>query len=321
VQAADRVPRGLQLPSESAFRGRWLSQAWLKQPERGTVITIRLLVALALTLGRRVARWLLYPVCLYFIVFSVKARRASRNYLARVLVRKPRVADVFRHYLTFATVALDRFYLLKERYELFQIDVHNEQVLLSILKRGQGCLLLGAHIGSFEVLRALGTSKSVEVGMVMYEDNARMVNTLAKAINPELAKSIIALGRFDSMLKVQERLQQSQWVGILGDRTLDEETQQQVEFLGDEVGFSIAPFQLAWMLKRPVIFMVGLYRGGNRYELRFKELFDPTTVDRSNRGTAMHDGLNAYVKELERCCREAPFNWFNFYDYWNELER
>jgi len=30
--------------------------------------------------------------------------------------------------------------------------------------------------------------------------------------------------------------------------------------------------------------------------------------------------LAAYVAELERCCRDVPFNWFNFYDYWNELD-
>jgi predicted LPLAT superfamily acyltransferase len=296
-----------------------LSQAWLKQQERGTVITIRLIVALALTLGRRVARWLLYPICLYYLLFSVKARRASLCYLARVLPHKPRLTDVFRHYFTFATVALDRFYLLKERYELFQIEVQGKEVLEAIRKRGQGCLLLGAHIGSFEVLRALGTTNNIDVAMVMYEDNARMVNTVARALNPALAESIIALGRFDSMLKVQERLQESRWVGMLGDRTLDAEAQKQAVFLGEPVGFANAPFQLSWMLKRPIVFMVGLYRGGNRYELRFKELFDPGVVARSERTAAIEGALGAYVAELERCCRELPFNWFNFYDYWNEV--
>ena len=71
----------------------------------------------------------------------------------------------------------------------------------------------------------------------MYEDNARMVSTVAKAINPALAHNVIALGRFDSMLKVQERLQQSDWVGVLGDRALDEEGQVRVPFLGGRPAF------------------------------------------------------------------------------------
>ena len=105
-------------------------------------------------------------------------------------------------------MALDRFFLLKDRYELFQTESTARSVLQQTRDRGQGCLLLGAHLGSFEILRALGTANQIEVGLVMYEDNARMVNTVAKAINPALADRVIPLGRFDSMFKVHERLQQ-----------------------------------------------------------------------------------------------------------------
>ena len=32
----------------------------------------------------------------------------------------------------------------------------------------------------------------------------------------------------------------------------------------------------------------------------------------------IHAALRDYVARLERLCREAPYNWFNFYDYWRE---
>jgi len=294
-----------------------VSQGWLDQRERGSVIGIRLIVGLALLLGRRVARLLLIPVCVYFLLFSVKARAASRKYLARVLGRKARFTDVFRHYFTFATVALDRFFLLKDRYELFSTEVHGQDLLDDVLARGQGCLLLGAHLGSFEILRALGTEHQIEVGLVMYEDNAKMVNTVAKAINPALANLVIPLGRFDSMFKVYERLQASAWVGVLGDRALDQEGQVRVPFLGEAADFPSAPFRIALMLKRPVVLMVGLYRGGNRYELYFEKLFEPDGVERSARAGAIEDAVRAYAVRLEHCCRSAPYNWFNFYDFWD----
>ena len=294
-----------------------MSQGWLDQRERGSVIGIRLIVGLALLLGRRVARLLLIPVCVYFLLFSVKARAASRKYLARVLGRKARFTDVFRHYFTFATVALDRFFLLKDRYELFSTEVHGQDLLDDVLARGQGCLLLGAHLGSFEILRALGTEHQIEVGLVMYEDNAKMVNTVAKAINPALANLVIPLGRFDSMFKVYERLQASAWVGVLGDRALDQEGQVRVPFLGEAADFPSAPFRIALMLKRPVVLMVGLYRGGNRYELYFEKLFEPDGVERSARAGAIEDAVRAYAVRLEHYCRSAPYNWFNFYDFWD----
>jgi predicted LPLAT superfamily acyltransferase len=294
-----------------------VSQAWLTQSERGSIIAIRLLVGAALLLGRRVARLILYPVCLYFLVSGRGARAASRKYLERVLGRRVRFADLFRHHLTFATIALDRVYLLKDRVDLFDSQIVGEEMLVEVTRGGQGCFLLGAHLGSFEILRAFGTAKHLRIGLVMYEENARMVNTVARAINPTLAEDVISLGRFDSMLKLAERLQQSQWVGMLGDRALDEEAQVRVPFLGGAAAFPTAPFRLALMLKRPVVLMIGLYRGGNRYELHFEKLFEPRDAAATSRAQALEQAVRLYAERLEHYCRRAPYNWFNFYDFWN----
>jgi predicted LPLAT superfamily acyltransferase len=293
-----------------------VSQAWLGQRERGSIIAIRLLVAVALLLGRRVARLVLYPVCFYFLISASTPRAASRRYLSKVLGRAPRFSDSFRHFFAFGAVGLDRVYLLKDRVELFQAEIFGEDVLLDVTHGGQGCFLLGAHLGSFEVLRAFGSAKHLRVGLVMYEENVRMVNTVLKAINPALAEDVISLGRFDSMLKVEERLRQSQWVGMLGDRALDEEAQLRISFLGEDAGFPTAPFRLALMLKRPVVLMAGLYRGGNRYEMHFEKLFEPRDVERADRADAIERAVRLYAQRLEHYCSQAPYNWFNFYDFW-----
>ena len=298
-----------------------MSREWLEQRERGSIIGIRLIVGLALLVGRPFARLVLYPVCLYFLLFSPKPRAGSRKYLTRVLNRRPHLADLFRHYFTFAAVALDRFFLLKDRYELFETRIHGEDALLRTLHLGHGCLLLGAHLGSFEILRARGASSQVELGLMMYEDNARMVNSVAKAVNPALAGSVIPLGRIDSLLKVQEKLERSSCVGMLGDRTLNEEGQVLVPFLGEAAFFPPTPFRIALVLKRPVVLMLGLYRGGNRYELYFEKLFEPAGVDRARRPAAIEQAVRLYAQRLEHYCRQAPYNWFNFYDFWSGPSR
>jgi predicted LPLAT superfamily acyltransferase len=296
-----------------------VSAEWLEQRERGS-IGIQFIVRLALLVGRPTARLVLYPVCLYFLLFSVKPRAGSRKYLGHVLGRQPRLADLYRHYFTFAAVALDRFFLLKDRYELFETQIHGEDALLQTMNLGQGCLLLGAHLGSFEILRARGANQ-VDVGLMMYEDNARMVNSVAKAINPALATNVIPLGRVDSLFKVQERMHSTSCVGMLGDRTLIEERQIRVQFLGETAFFPPAPFRIALALKRPVVLMLGLYRGGNRYELYFEKLFEPAEVGRGRRTAAIDDAVRLYAQRLEHYCRQAPYNWFNFYDFWSDPSR
>ena len=294
-----------------------MKPAWLQQRERGNMLGLRLAVVIAFFLGRNLARLLLYPVCLYFLLFSVRSRRASRNYLSRVLERPPGFGDLFRHYLTFATVSLDRFFLLNNRYELYDIEVHGADILQQTLDGGQGCLLLGAHLGSFEILRAAGTAHELEIAMVMYEDNATNINTVAKDVDPAARNRIIALGRLDSMFKVYERLQQDAWVGILGDRILPGGEQMPANFLGQRASFPTAPYRIALMLRRPVLFMTGLYRGGNRYELHFERLFDAQAVTRTARVPAVAQALDRYAQRLEHFCRHAPYNWFNFYDFWH----
>ena len=54
---------------------------WVGRPERSNTLALRMIVWVALTLGRPAARLLLYPVCLYFLIFSTASRAASTKYL------------------------------------------------------------------------------------------------------------------------------------------------------------------------------------------------------------------------------------------------
>jgi predicted LPLAT superfamily acyltransferase len=293
-----------------------MSQGWLEQRERSTVAAVRLLVWVALALGRRAGRALLHPICLYYLAFSLRARRASRQYLARALGRVPTLSDVFRHYYTFASVALDRVFFLKGRFAQFDVSIEGEDILRDALAAGEGCLLIGAHIGSFEALRALGRDKAVRVNLVMYEDNARNVIAVSKAIDPTLAEAVIPLGSLDSMLRVAQRLERGEWIGVLGDRALDREGMVMAPFFGDLAGFPASPFRIAGMLRRPVVLMVGLYLGGNRYHLHFERLIAQDEFAQRDRD-AVQRWVQRYAERLEHHCRKAPYNWFNFYDFWD----
>jgi predicted LPLAT superfamily acyltransferase len=66
--------------------------------------------------------------------------------------------------------------------------------------------------------------------------------------------------------------------------------------------------------------MVGLYRGGNRYELHFERLVDEPRVERSARDAQIREWVARYAARLEHYCREAPYNWFNFYDFWADAK-
>lgn len=294
-----------------------MSQEWTTRPERGHVFVIRIIVWLALTLGRQASRALLYPICCYFIVFSAKARAASREYLNRALGRRANLRDIFRHYLYFASTILDRVFLLDEQDTLFEVQPQGEEIFKEVISGGRGCFLIGAHMGSFEVLHALSRNQGqVQTSMVMYQDNALKLNSVLSGINPQRNPPVIALGKIDSMLKVREALERGECIGILADRAISGEKMISCEFLGGTAGFPAGPFRLAALLERPVILMFGLYQGGNRYNIFLERMADLQHVPRSERDAAVELSVRQFARRLEHHCRASPYNWFNFYDIW-----
>jgi len=294
-----------------------VNQEWATRPERGKVWIIRLAVWLALTFGRPVCRSLLYPISLYFVLFSAKARAASRKYMDRALGRRSTPIDGFRHCFYFASTILDRIFLLNNESSLLDIHSDGEEMFEAIRANGRGCLLIGAHMGSFEVIHALSRNHGhPRTSMVMYEDNARKINSVLNTINPEYNPPVIPLGKIDSMLKIQEALQRGEYIGMLADRTISGNKLIRVDFLGGQIDLPVTPFRLAAMLGCPVVLMFGLYQGGNRYNVRFEHLIEQRQIKQLGRDAAIRQAAQQFAARLEHYCRAAPYNWFNFYDIW-----
>ena len=290
---------------------------WLEAREKSNLAILRLMVWISLTLGRGVGRVVLAGIAAYYLLFAARARRASRQYLDRALGRRAGWSDVYRHVFAFASTIHDRVYLLNDRFDLFDIEVVGGELLLDSLRRQPGALLIGAHLGSFEVIRAAGRSLAgLKVAMMMYEENARKINATLAAINPAAVEDIIPLGRMDSMLRARDKLDQGYLVGMLADRGLGGDPSADFDFLGQPAPFPIGPFRVAAMLRRPVFFIAGLYLGANRYRIHFEPLGDFSATPPEQREAATHAAQVRYVERLDHYCRTAPYNWFNFFDVW-----
>lgn len=299
---------------------------WAGERERSNATALRIMTWIALRCGRPVARGVLHLIALYFVLFAPRAGRASRHYLARALGRRPTWRDRYAHVFCFAATILDRVYFLREPGRRLQVAVQGHEHVQRCLDEGRGAFLVGAHIGSFEALRdASRLRPEMNVTMVMYPDNARLINQALAAIAPDRLPDIIALGRPEAMLQIRDRLAANGLVGLLGDRSLPAAESArtrplQLPFLGQPALFGDGPFRLAALLRQRVVFMVGLYLGGARYEVRFVPLADfrEREPDAAARERRIEAALCDYVALLESLCREQPYNWFNFHDFWHE---
>lgn len=298
-----------------------MSTRWKERPEGGGWFAIWLIRTIGRYGGRGVARLLLYPITLYFLIRRGPERAASRAWLSRVRGRPATLIDVAAHIHTFASTILDRVFLLDARDESrFDTAVSGLDALHAQLDQGRGLLLFGSHLGSFEALRVLSRQRpEYTLRVVLDKGHNPAVTQLLDALNPEIAATVIDAAQDGPtlMLTIQQAIAEGALVALLVDRAQPGGQTVPAMFFDAPAPFPTAPWLIAAALKAPVVLGFGLYRGGNRYELRFEAFSDSVDIPRAQRAEAIAALIRRYAARLEDAARSAPLNWFNFYDFWS----
>ena len=299
-----------------------MTSEWRERPERGGRRITRFYMWLCIRAGRRLARPILYGIALYFFLSAPKERRVSAAYLERVTGRAPSLLQIYRHIFTFSTIIMDRLFFLARRMEHISLATHGVEAFEPLLAAKQGFLLASAHFGSFEALRVLAISENdLPVKTLMYMDNATQLNELLATVNPAVAESVIPIGRPGAMLEVKDWIGQGGIVGILADRITQGDKLTRVEFLGGPAEFPLGPWLLAAMLQVPVILCFAVYCGKGHYDIVFERLCDGASAGCETRQEYAERLAARYAERLAHHVRRSPYNWFNFFDFWIDVDK
>ena len=298
-----------------------MNEHWQSRPEGGGRFAIWLIRAIALYGGRRVARLCLYPITLYFYLRRRPERQASKQYLQRVFDRPVMPWHVLKHIHCFAATILDRVFLLAQGEKPFRIETEGLELLDERIAQGRGVLLFGSHQGSFEALRALGARRpEMPLRVVLDKQKTPAMTELLEALAPEMGACVIDAAKDGTSiaLAMSEACRKGAVVAMLADRGRGHEVLRHAPFLGSPAPFPISPWLLAHTLQVPVVLCFGLYLGGNRYRLIFEPMADRVEIPRHQRGPALDALMARYAQRLEHYVHVAPYNWFNFYDFWQQ---
>ncbi len=300
---------------------RHANNNWKQRREGGSPFSIWLIRSIGKYGGRGIARLFLYPITAYFVLRRGDERRGSRVYLSRVLGRQASLLDVARHVHTFASTILDRVFLLSEDTRRFDVEIRGVDKVHAQLDQGRGVLLFGSHLGSFEVLRVLARQRpEYTIRVVLDKAHNPAMTQLLDALNPQIASTVIDASQDGPsiMLAIKDAADQGALIALLVDRTQPGDPAVAADFLGRPALFPSAPWLIASVLKVPVCLAFGLYHGGNRYSLEFEAFSDGIDIPRPQRATAIAALIQRYAVRLEHYARQAPYNWFNFYDFWGD---
>lgn len=307
---------------------------WAAVGERGTLAGMRLTAWVYRVLGPRLAALFVLPIVTYFFLTDPRGRRASRRYLGRLhaakqgcgaLGRRPGLRHVFRHYREFAQTTLDRVGFWCGRADDFEIRLDGIEHFTPLIEGKQGAILLGAHLGSFDALRALADRWGVIVNILMSTGHAPRINRVLQELSPKTTVRVIEVDPTSSrsVFELKACLERGEFVAVLGDRVSSAPRTRvvEVDFLGGRAAFPPGPFVLASRLDCPVLLMVGLRVRPGVYEIFVELLANRILLPRAARPARLHALVQAYAARLEAYCIMAPYQWFNFYDFWADEPR
>lgn len=307
---------------------------WSQVAERGSLWGMRFTAWSYRWLGRRACGVLVHAIVAYFFVTDRAGRRASAAYLRRIfattegraaLGAPPGRWQSFLHYREFALSIVDRIGIWFGHVDDFNYEMIGEEHLDEVAERGRGAILVGAHLGSFDALRLLAERKKSIVNVLMFTANAERINTLFRELSPDMDARVIRVDpeSIDSVFAIRECLRRGELVAILGDRIEpgDQNRAVRIPLLGDEVELSQAPVLLAALLGCPLLMILAFRERSGRYSVFAEKLADRVGLPRAEREKGVAELLTRYAERLEFYCKRYPFQWFNFFDYWQDEAR
>ncbi|MEX2208501.1 MAG: hypothetical protein WEF50_19960 [Myxococcota bacterium] len=304
---------------------------WASMAESGSLAWLFILRAFYRTFGRRASVALLRPIVVYFFLTGRTSRPASLDYLRTlwatprgraVLGARPGLRDVFRHLHAFAENLLDRMIMWSGEEDCFQVEVEGREHIQALLREGRGGILLSSHIGSFDMLRALSAQDGIVLNVLMFTRHAARINSFFERLQAGRNLRLIRFepGTLDAAFEMRAAIARGEFVGILGDRVWPSEQERTVSvpFLGREARFPLGPFLLQGVLGCPMLYTSCIRTGPARYTARTQEFAPAGAVPRAEREKRAEQLAQKYAEILEGGCVEAPYQWFNFYEFWRD---
>jgi predicted LPLAT superfamily acyltransferase len=299
---------------------------WAQINEFSFIAGMRLLFWLCRVFGHWPFRAVLYPVVLWYMIAKPAARAASRDYLLRMAQQigvgwgRPGGFYVLRHFVSFAENILDKMLLWSGWLQIDSVEYQNLELIAGQLASKRGALLICCHLGNLELCRVLSKRMArLKMTVLIHTKHAEKFNRLLARLNPESQVDVMQVTELSpaTAILLAEKIAQGEFVAIAGDRIPVSHSPRVAlaSFLGAPAPFPVGPYIMASLFQCPVYLLFTL-RHGRAAEIHFELFRESICLPRKDRERALAELAAEYARRLEYFCRRAPFQWYNFYDFW-----
>jgi predicted LPLAT superfamily acyltransferase len=290
-----------------------------------------------------ILRILAFPVGFFFFLFSKKGRDESKRFLQIVVscINNPKTAKQcrsffgpLRHIISFSLTLVEKLETWSGKFKFKAIHFQDDDIgeLISDMEKGKGVFLITSHLGNTELLRGLasfnktGVSRKVPMTAIIDMKVTANFTRMLKELNPQSSLDIISAGEIGPATAVllEEKLAGGEIVTVAGDRTSANGAKSSITipFLGKDAPFTPGAFYLAVLMRTPVYFIFALRRGdlslGVKYDMHVHKSGPSDECTKKERLERSLELARSYAALLEGYCKEKPFQWYNFYDFWSK---
>jgi predicted LPLAT superfamily acyltransferase len=314
-----RLARSLSQPS--------LQAPWHQLSERGSEPGLHMLLVVLELLGQRALVVIMTPIITYFYLCGRSARRAAVDFQERLAHEASRKTSrmsahraAFMQFWSFGISIVDKVTSWRHGLPLERFTWKGREEVKARLANGQGVILMGAHVGNLEVIRALGDTRNVTIHALMYTAHSRHFKRFFEKISARSSLRVYDLTSVDPALifALQEAIARGEVVALLADRVpkLSSSRSVPVPFLGDIALFPEGPWILSSMLQAPVFSVFSMRGSDGLYHVEFELLAERISLPRSQRQQALREYASRFASRLSETIKRYPWQWYNFYDFW-----
>ncbi|MCR4631703.1 MAG: hypothetical protein K5786_08725 [Treponema sp.] len=283
---------------------------------------------------------LCYPVSFFYFLCSGNARAAARQYQKQLREfsggKVPAVISGYHQILNFSLCVLEKMegWLGKVKFSRISYQDDDIQELLERLRRGESAFLITSHLGNMELMRSLQEyntqlcGREVPVVIIMNMSVSAQFTQTLKELNPHFSMNVVDADNIgpDSMIYLQEEAEKGALIVVAADRTSAQNRNKVImnPFLGKPAPFPYGVFLITALMKLPLYYMFGMRSHLSIFNPKYNVHIEKSQVDfncpRSEREKQIENCCGEFVSKLEKFCMMYPYQWYNFFNFWNQVE-
>ncbi len=287
---------------------------------RGGALGYKIFIFLIKYTHIRIAYFFLKFVAVYFFFFSNKTSLIFYFRKIHGYGQLKTYLSIYKNYCLLGEILIDKIALLSGVAKCFTFDFDGEENLRQIVSGGRGGLLVGAHMGNWEVAGQLLERIDTRINLVMYEAEHEQIKAILDDVLIKKNLNVIPIkDDFTHLFKLAEAFENKEIVVMHGDRFLPGTSTLFLNFMNHQAQFPTGPVYLAAKHQVPVSFVYTLKERLNHYHFfATPAKVYPYPANLKTRKQLITVMVEEYVKATEVIVKKYPTQWFNYYPFWEE---